>query len=68
MIDIGENTGNIDTMLIKVADFYEEEVSTAADAMTSLIEPLLIVFLGGTVGVLVIAMFLPIFNLAGTAL
>ena len=68
MIAIGESTGNIDSMLIKVADFYEEEVATAADAMTSLIEPLLIVFLGGTVGVLVIAMFLPIFNLAGTAL
>lgn len=68
MIAIGEKTGNIDTMLLKIADFYEAEVETAADALTSLIEPVLIVFLGGTVGVLVIAMFLPIFNLAGTAL
>lgn len=68
MIAIGEKTGNIDTMLLKIADFYEAEVETAADALTSLIEPILIVFLGGTVGVLVIAMFLPIFNLAGTAL
>lgn len=68
MIAIGEQTGNIDTMLFKIADFYEAEVETAADALTSLIEPLLIVFLGGSVGVLVIAMFLPIFGLAGTAL
>lgn len=68
MIAIGEKTGNIDTMLLKIADFYEAEVETAADALTSLIEPILIVFLGGTVGVLVIAMFLPIFNLAGTAM
>jgi type IV pilus assembly protein PilC len=68
MIAIGEKTGNIDTMLLKIADFYEAEVETAADALTSLIEPLLIVFLGGTVGVLVIAMFLPILNLAGTAM
>lgn len=68
MIAIGEKTGNIDTMLLKIADFYEAEVETAADALTSLIEPLLIVFLGGTVGVLVIAMFLPIFGLAGTAM
>lgn len=67
MISIGEKTGNIDTMLLKIADFYEDEVETAADALTSLIEPLLIVFLGGAVGVLVIAMFLPIFNLASTA-
>lgn len=65
MIAIGEKTGNMDTMLTKVADFYEAEVETAADALTSLIEPLLIVFLGGTVGVLVISMFLPIFSMAG---
>lgn len=68
MIAIGEQTGNIDTMLLKIADFYEAEVETAADALTSLIEPLLIVFLGGSVGILVIAMFLPIFGLAGTAM
>lgn len=65
MIGIGEKTGNMDVMLTKVADFYETEVETAADALTSLIEPLLIVFLGGAVGFLVISMFLPIFNMAG---
>ncbi|MBX7231405.1 MAG: type II secretion system F family protein [Bdellovibrionales bacterium] len=65
MISIGEQTGNIDTMLSKVADFYEDEVEAAAEAMTSLIEPLLMVFLGGIIAVIVIAMYLPIFNLAG---
>lgn len=65
MIAIGEETGNIDLMLTKIADFYETEVETTADALTSLIEPLIIVFLGGTIGFLVIAMFLPIFNMAG---
>lgn len=65
MIAIGEQTGNMDMMLTKIADFYESEVEVAADALTSLIEPLMIVFLGGTIGFLVIAMFLPIFNMAG---
>jgi type IV pilus assembly protein PilC len=65
MIAIGEQTGNIDTMLGKVADFYEDEVETAAEAMTSMIEPLLMVVLGGVIAVIVIAMYLPIFNLAG---
>lgn len=65
MMAIGEQTGNMDVMLTKVADFYESEVETTADALTSLIEPLMIVFLGGTIGFLVIAMFMPIFNLAG---
>ncbi len=65
MIAIGEETGNIDLMLTKIADFYETEVEATADALTSLIEPLMIVFLGGTIGFLVVAMFLPIFNMAG---
>ncbi|MGE0762250.1 MAG: type II secretion system F family protein [Bdellovibrionales bacterium] len=65
MISIGEQTGNIDTMLSKVADFYEDEVEAAADAMTSMIEPLLMVFLGGIIAVIVIAMYLPVFSLAG---
>lgn len=65
MIAIGEETGNMDLMLTKIADFYETEVETTADALTSLIEPLMIVFLGATIGFLVIAMFLPIFNMAG---
>lgn len=65
MISIGEQTGNMDTMLGKIADFYEDEVETAAAAMTTVIEPILMVFLGGIIAVLVIAMYLPIFNLAG---
>lgn len=65
MISIGEQTGNIDTMLSKVADFYEDEVETAAEAMTSMIEPLLMVFLGAIIAVIVIAMYLPVFSMAG---
>ncbi|MGE3760423.1 MAG: type II secretion system F family protein [Pseudobdellovibrionaceae bacterium] len=66
MISIGEQTGNIDQMLSKVADFYEDEVSNATDAMTSLLEPILMVVLGGIIAVIVIAMYLPIFNMANT--
>lgn len=66
MISVGEQTGGLDAMLGKVADFYEDEVETAAEALTSMIEPLLMVFLGGIIAVLVIAMYLPIFNLAST--
>jgi len=66
MISIGEQTGNMDTMLSKIADFYEGEVEAATDAMTSLIEPILMVVLGGIIAVIVVAMYLPIFNLAGT--
>ena len=64
MISVGEQTGNLDSMLSKIADFYEDEVDAAVGAMTSLIEPLLMVFLGGIIAFLVIAMYLPIFNLA----
>ncbi len=64
MIAVGESTGNLDTMLGKIADFYEAEVEAAAEALTSLIEPLLMVFLGGIIAVIVIAMYLPIFNMA----
>jgi len=66
MISVGETTGNMDTMLVKIADFYDEEVDTAVAAMTSLIEPLLIVFLGVIIGGIVIAMYLPIFKIAST--
>jgi type IV pilus assembly protein PilC len=66
MISIGEQTGNIDQMLSKVADFYEDEVTNATDAMTSLLEPILMVVLGGIIAVIVIAMYLPIFNMANT--
>ncbi|MFH1091935.1 MAG: type II secretion system F family protein [Pseudomonadota bacterium] len=64
MISVGEESGALDSMLSKIADFYDEEVDTAVDAMTSMIEPLLMVFLGGALGTLIIAMYLPIFSLA----
>ena len=63
MVAAGESTGQIDTMLEKMADFWDEEIEAMLDALTSLIEPLLIVFLGVIVGGIVIAMFLPIFKL-----
>ncbi len=66
MISVGEATGNMDAMLSKIADFYDEEVDTAVAAMTSLIEPLMIVFLGVVIGGLVVAMYLPIFKIAST--
>jgi len=63
MVAAGESTGKIDTMLEKMADFWDEEIEATLDALTSLIEPMLIVFLGVIVGGIVIAMFLPIFKL-----
>lgn len=65
MIAVGENTGALDTMLIKIADSYDEEVDEAVNNMTELIEPMMMVFLGVVVGGLVIAMYLPIFSMAG---
>ena len=65
MIAVGESTGAMDAMLQKIADFYEDEVDTAVAALTALIEPLLMVFLGVLLGGLIIAMYLPIFELAG---
>ena len=64
MLSAGEQTGNIDTMLERVADFLDEEIDTTLSGLMSLIEPLLIVFLGVVIGGMVICMFLPIFNLA----
>jgi type IV pilus assembly protein PilC len=64
MVRAGEQTGNVDGMMTKVADFYDSEADATIAALTSLIEPLLIVFLGVFVGAIVIAMFLPIFNLS----
>jgi type IV pilus assembly protein PilC len=63
MITVGENTGSLDQMLQKIADFYDDEVDTAVSALTSLLEPIMIVFLGVVVGGLVVAMYLPIFKL-----
>jgi type IV pilus assembly protein PilC len=65
MVGVGEQTGALDAMLAKIADFYEEEVDVAVAAMTSLIEPIMMVGIGGTVGVVLIAMYLPIFSIAG---
>jgi type IV pilus assembly protein PilC len=65
MIGVGEATGAMDTMLNKIADFYDDEVDTAIAGLTSMIEPLLMVFLGGVVGGFLIAMYLPIFSIAG---
>ncbi len=63
MIGVGEQTGAMDTMLSKIADFYEDEVDAAVEGMMALIEPLIIAFLGVAIGVIVIAMYLPMFSL-----
>ena len=65
MVAVGESTGALDSMLIKIADFYDEEVDAAVDSLTSLIEPMMMIFLGGTVGTMLAAMYLPIFKMAG---
>ncbi|MCC5607877.1 type II secretion system F family protein [Nostoc sp. CHAB 5834] len=62
MISIGEETGELDGMLMKVADFYEDEVEQAVKAMTSILEPVMIVFVGGMVGTILLAMYLPMFK------
>ncbi len=66
MIAVGEQTGAMDAMLSKIADFYDDEVDQAVSALTSLLEPLLMVFLGGAIGGILIAMYLPIFKIAET--
>ena len=68
MTSIGEEAGALDTMLFKVAEFYEEEVNNTVDALSSLIEPMVMVIIGGLVGSIVIAMYLPIFKLAMTVM
>ncbi len=65
MIGVGEATGAMDAMLNKIADFYDDEVDTAVNGLTAMIEPILMVFLGGVVGGFLIAMYLPIFSIAG---
>ena len=67
MIAVGEATGALDTMLAKIADFYDDEVDAAVGAMTALLEPFMMVFLGGVVGGMIIAMYLPIFQMAAAA-
>ncbi|MDR1385492.1 MAG: type II secretion system F family protein [Planctomycetaceae bacterium] len=63
MVDVGEQTGELDTMLYKVADVYEEEVEAITEGLMSLLEPLLVIFLGGIVGTIVVAMFMPLIAL-----
>ncbi len=65
MIGVGEATGAMDAMLNKIADFYDDEVDVAIAALTSMIEPVMMVFLGGVVGGFLVAMYLPIFSIAG---
>ncbi len=65
MINVGEATGALDVMLEKIADFYDEEVDQAVENLTAAIEPIMMVFLGGMIGGLVVAMYLPIFSMAG---
>ncbi len=64
MISVGESTGALDSMLSKIADFYDDEVDVAVTNLTSLLEPFLMVFLGVVIGGVVIAMYLPIFQMA----
>jgi type IV pilus assembly protein PilC len=62
MVGVGEETGALDAMLAKVADFYESEVEAAVKALTSILEPAMIILVGGIVGVIVISMYLPLFD------
>lgn len=66
MIAVGEETGAMENMLSKIADFYDDEVDAAVDALTAMLEPMMMVVLGGTVGGLLVAMYLPIFKIADT--
>ena len=63
MVDVGEETGELDTMLYKIADNYDEEVDVAVESLVSLLEPLMIVFLGLTIGFIVLALFMPLIKL-----
>ena len=63
MVGVGEETGALDTMLAKIADFYDSEVEAAVKALTSIMEPVMIIVVGGIVGVIVISMYLPLFSI-----
>ena len=65
MISVGERTGGLSDMLTRVSDFYDEEVEAAVESLTSMLEPLVIVVLGGIIGAVLIAMYLPMFEMAG---
>jgi len=66
MFRIGEQTGELSGMIDKLADFYEEEVSTAVKSLTSILEPMMIVIVAGVVAVILVAMYLPMFNMMST--
>jgi type IV pilus assembly protein PilC len=63
MVKIGEETGELDAMLGKIADFYEEEVDASISALTSIIEPIMIIMVGAVIGTIIISMYLPMFKL-----
>ena len=65
MIHVGEKTGGLDDMLGKIADFYDEEVDAAVSALTSIIEPVIIVFMGVVIGGILVAMYMPMFDIIG---
>ncbi len=67
MISVGEATGALDNMLNKIADFYDDEVDSAVGALTSMLEPMLMIFLGITVGFVIVAMYMPIFQMGSAA-
>ena len=67
MIQVGESTGSLDKMLEKIADFYEADVEALVGGLSKMIEPLILVFLGGAVGGMMLAMYMPVFKLAGGA-
>jgi type IV pilus assembly protein PilC len=62
MVSVGEDTGALDTMLTKIAEFYEDQVAAAVKSLTSILEPIMIVFVGAMVGFIVIAMYMPMFK------
>ena len=66
MVSVGEETGSMEAMLNKIADFYDDEVDSAVSALTAMLEPLMMVFMGGSIGTILIAMYLPIFTIADT--
>jgi type IV pilus assembly protein PilC len=66
MVSVGEETGSMEAMLSKIADFYDDEVDSAVAALTSMLEPIMMVFMGGSIGTILIAMYLPIFTIADT--
>jgi type IV pilus assembly protein PilC len=63
MVDVGEETGDLDTMLYKIADVYDEEVDVLVESLISLMEPIMIVILGGIIGTIVVALFMPLIKL-----